>query len=102
MPHNPINDIWQFLTANTVDYLAIGPWRFLLLALFWVLLIASIAILLRIGGKIRRNEAAGCLEWRASASLLAACGSISAHSILICKRETNKSRAPMVGLSPSR
>ena len=43
MSHNPINDIWQFLTANTVDYLAIGSWRFLLLALFWVLLIASIA-----------------------------------------------------------
>jgi hypothetical protein len=47
MPRNPITDIWQFLTANTVDYLAIGPWRFLLLALFWVLLIASIAIALR-------------------------------------------------------
>lgn len=44
MSHNPINDIWQFLTANTVDYLAIGSWRFLLSALFWVLLIASIAI----------------------------------------------------------
>ena len=47
MPHNPVNDIWQFLTANTVDYLAIGSWRFLLLALFWVLLIASIAIAIR-------------------------------------------------------
>jgi hypothetical protein len=44
MLHNPINDIWQFFTANTVDYLAIGSWRFLPLALFWVLLIASIAI----------------------------------------------------------
>jgi hypothetical protein len=47
VPHNPVNDIWQFLTANTVDYLAIGPWRFLLLALFWVLLIASIAIAIK-------------------------------------------------------
>lgn len=47
MPHNPINDIWQFLTANTVDYLAIGPWRFLPLALFWALLIASIVIAMR-------------------------------------------------------
>ncbi len=47
MSHNPINDVWQFLTANTIDYLAIGPWRFLLLALFWVLLIASIAIAIK-------------------------------------------------------
>lgn len=47
MPHNPVNDIWQFLTANTVDYLAIGWWRFLLLALFWVLLIAGIAIAIK-------------------------------------------------------
>lgn len=44
MPHNPLNDIWQFLTANTVDYLAIGLGRFPLLALFWILLIAGIAI----------------------------------------------------------
>jgi hypothetical protein len=47
MPHNPIIDVWQFLTANTGDYLAIGSWRFLLLALFWVLLIASVAIAIR-------------------------------------------------------
>lgn len=47
MPHNPINDIWQFLTANTVDYLAIGSWRFLPLALFWILLTAGITIAIK-------------------------------------------------------
>ena len=47
MPNNPLTDIWQFVTATTDDYLAIGSWRFLLLALFWALLIASIVIAIR-------------------------------------------------------
>ena len=47
MSNNPITDIWQFLTATTDDYLAIGPWRFLLLALFWALFIAGIVIAVR-------------------------------------------------------
>jgi uncharacterized membrane protein YphA (DoxX/SURF4 family) len=44
MPKNPFTDIWQFLTATTSDYMALGGWRFLLLALFWALLIASVII----------------------------------------------------------
>ena len=44
MPKNPLTDAWQFLTATTSDYLALGGWRFLLLALFWALLIASAII----------------------------------------------------------
>ena len=47
MPKNPITDVWQFLTATTSDYLALGGWRFLILALFWVLMIASIVIAFR-------------------------------------------------------
>jgi uncharacterized membrane protein YphA (DoxX/SURF4 family) len=47
MPQNPITDVWQFLTATTSDYLALGGWRFLILALFWVLMIASVVIAFR-------------------------------------------------------
>jgi len=44
MPKNPFTDIWQFLTATTSDYMALGGWRFLILALFWALVIASAII----------------------------------------------------------
>ncbi|MGY3622572.1 DoxX family protein [Bradyrhizobium sp. USDA 10063] len=44
MPNNPFTNAWQFLTANTGDYLRLGNWRYLVLALFWALLIAGIAV----------------------------------------------------------
>lgn len=44
MPKNPFTDVWQFLTAATGDYLSLGNWRYLILALFWALLLASIAV----------------------------------------------------------
>jgi len=44
MPKNPFTDVWQFLTATTSDYMALGGWRFLILALFWALLVASIVL----------------------------------------------------------
>jgi uncharacterized membrane protein YphA (DoxX/SURF4 family) len=44
MPKNPLTDVWQFVTAATSDHMALGGWRFLLLALFWALLIASAVI----------------------------------------------------------
>ena len=47
MPKNPFTDVWQFLTATTGDYLRLGNWRYLILALFWALLLASIAMALR-------------------------------------------------------
>ena len=47
MPTNPFTDIWHFLTATTGDYLRLGGWRYLVLALFWALLIAGIAVALR-------------------------------------------------------
>jgi uncharacterized membrane protein YphA (DoxX/SURF4 family) len=47
MPTNPFTDAWHFLTATTGDYLHQGNWRYLILALFWALLLASVAIALR-------------------------------------------------------
>jgi len=44
---NPLTDAWQFFTATTGDYLSLGGWRYLLLALFWALLIASLVIAAR-------------------------------------------------------
>jgi uncharacterized membrane protein YphA (DoxX/SURF4 family) len=44
---NPFTDAWQFLTATTSDYANLGPARYLVLALFWALLIASIVIAVR-------------------------------------------------------
>ncbi len=40
-------DVWQFLIGTTGDYLHQGNWRYLILALFWILLLASIAIAFR-------------------------------------------------------
>ena len=47
MPPNPFTDVWHFLTATTSDYLHQGNWRYLTLVLFWVLLLASVAVALR-------------------------------------------------------
>jgi hypothetical protein len=44
MPTNPFTDVLSFLTANTSDYLHQGNWRYLILLVFWVLLLASIAV----------------------------------------------------------
>src|SRR5260370_14463306 len=47
MPTNPFTDVWHFLTATTSDYLHQGNWRYLILALFWALLLVSIAVALQ-------------------------------------------------------
>jgi hypothetical protein len=44
MPTNPFTDVLSFLTATTSDYLHQGNWRYLILLVFWVLLLASIAV----------------------------------------------------------
>ena len=44
MPTNPFTDVLSFLTANTSEYLHQGNWRYLILLVFWVLLLASIAV----------------------------------------------------------
>jgi uncharacterized membrane protein YphA (DoxX/SURF4 family) len=47
MPTNPVTDVRHFLTATTSDYVHQGNWRYLILALFWALLVVSIAIAIR-------------------------------------------------------
>jgi uncharacterized membrane protein YphA (DoxX/SURF4 family) len=47
MPKNPFTDAWQFLTGSTSDHLALGGWRYLLVAFFWALLVASIFLAIR-------------------------------------------------------
>ena len=47
MPTNPFVDIWHFLTGNTNDYMHQGGWRYVILALFWALMLASIAMAVR-------------------------------------------------------
>lgn len=47
MPTNPFTDVRHFLTATTNDYVRLGNWRYLILALFWVLLLAGVAIAVR-------------------------------------------------------
>ncbi len=42
MPKNPFTDVFLFLTGGTDDHLTLGPWRFLLVALYWALLAGSI------------------------------------------------------------
>lgn len=47
MPTNPVTDVRHFLTATTSDYVHQGNWRYLILALFWALLLVSIAMAIR-------------------------------------------------------
>ena len=42
-----LTDIWQFLTGTTADYRDIGPLHWLILALFWILIVASLVIAIR-------------------------------------------------------
>jgi len=41
---NPFSDFWDFLIANTDDHNALGNWKYLLVALFLALFVASITI----------------------------------------------------------
>jgi uncharacterized membrane protein YphA (DoxX/SURF4 family) len=47
MPKNPFTDVWQFLTGTSEDQLALGGWRYLFVALFYALLVASIYFAVR-------------------------------------------------------
>ena len=47
MPKNPFTDVWQFLTGQTEDYLALGAWRYLVVALFFALLATSVVVAVR-------------------------------------------------------
>jgi uncharacterized membrane protein YphA (DoxX/SURF4 family) len=47
MRTNPFYDSWLFLVGETGSHLGVGVWRYLLVALYWSLLIASIIIAYR-------------------------------------------------------
>jgi len=39
---NPFSDAWDFLIGNTDDHNALGSWKYLFVALFWALLVATV------------------------------------------------------------
>jgi len=44
---NPLSDIWDFLIGNTEDQNALGNWKYLLIAFFLALIVASIIVVVR-------------------------------------------------------
>jgi hypothetical protein len=42
VPKNPLTDLWRFLSGTTDDHLLLGGWRYLLVALFLALVVASL------------------------------------------------------------
>jgi uncharacterized membrane protein YphA (DoxX/SURF4 family) len=44
---DPFSDAWQFVIGNTADHNELGPWKYLFVALFLALIIASIVIAIR-------------------------------------------------------
>jgi uncharacterized membrane protein YphA (DoxX/SURF4 family) len=42
---NPVIDLIAFLKADTGDFNALGPWKFAILLLFYLLMVASVALL---------------------------------------------------------
>jgi len=63
VPKNPVTDVWQFITATTDDYLSLGGWRFVILALFWLLFSAALVLAvvnLRDDSSQRTARSIGC------------------------------------------
>ncbi len=44
---NPFSDLWDFVIGNTEDHNALGAWKYLFVALFLALIVASIVIAIR-------------------------------------------------------
>ena len=44
---NPFSDFWDFVIGNTEDLNALGAWKYLFVALFLALIIASIVIAIK-------------------------------------------------------
>jgi hypothetical protein len=44
---NPFSDFWDFVIGNTDDHNALGAWKYLFVALFLALIVASIVIAIR-------------------------------------------------------
>jgi uncharacterized membrane protein YphA (DoxX/SURF4 family) len=47
IPINPVYDIWEFLTGTSNDHMLLGNWRFLFVALFLGLVLASVYLFVR-------------------------------------------------------
>ena len=47
MRTNPFYNSWLFLIGETDPHLGVGPWRYLLVFLFWSLIVASVVIAYR-------------------------------------------------------
>src|SRR5262249_38701302 len=43
----PLSDFWDFVIGNTADHNALGAWKYLFVALFLALIIASIVIAIK-------------------------------------------------------
>jgi len=72
MRTDPFTDTWMFLIGRQPDQLALGPWRWLLVALFIAALAASVWIAWvnwradpAMGGA-RRDRRQPCLKWHAN------------------------------------
>lgn len=59
MRTNPIYDSWEFLSGASGPHLGTGNWRFLLVAVFWVAIAASIAIAIRNWNADRAQRTSG-------------------------------------------
>ena len=44
---NPLSDFWDFVIGNTDDHNALGSWKYLFVALFLALIVASVVIAIR-------------------------------------------------------
>ena len=47
MRTNPFYDSWLFLIGEDAFHLGIGPWRYLLVGIFWALIVASLFLAYR-------------------------------------------------------
>ena len=72
---NPFADFWNFLIGNTEDYNALGSWKYLLVALFLALIVASVAIAVQNWREIPRNVRQPISAHGLRACSSAACGS---------------------------
>jgi uncharacterized membrane protein YphA (DoxX/SURF4 family) len=59
---NPVSDLWAFLTADTGDFNALGWWKYLILLVFYLLMIASIVLLI-VNWREDREQRTGLNLW---------------------------------------
>ena len=72
---NPFYDSWLFLIGEDAFHLGIGPWRYLLVAIYWALAIASVYLAYRNWQPIQPSERRPIWAHGWPARLLGPCGS---------------------------